>query len=83
MKLGFDMWISFKIRLLCIQLFRAGVFVSLGVRNMGLFPGWLLMPWSAGVPSEEFSFKQKQSVYNPLSSKPGTSQPLVKNGRVL
>lgn len=59
----------------CLYPWRSGTWVC--------SQGGLLMPWSAGVPSEEFSFKQKQSVYNPLSSKPGTSQPLFKNGRVL
>lgn len=84
MQLGFECGFHSKSEwLLCIQFVRAGGFVSLEVRNLGLFPRWLLMPWSAGVPLEEFNLKQKQSVYNPLSSKPGTSQPLVKNGRVL
>lgn len=57
---------------------RAGVFVFLEDRNMGLFLRWLLMPQTDGMPSEEFDLKQKQSVYNTPSSELGASQPLVK-----
>lgn len=66
--------------LLCISLLRAAVFVFLEIRKAALFQTVIAGVPSMGVPSEEFCFKQKQSVCNaPFSERGNNTHPLVKN----
>lgn len=85
MKRVFDIWISPGFRLPTLYLIVKSWIVCIpGGQERGSIPkvdADAVKRWC--VPSKEFSFKQKQSVYNAPSSEPGASQPLVKIGEAL